>query len=61
METIDLLLERDDELFHNPSWFHEPSCPVCGGPLIPLRDFYRCSRCCHSFCESCEGGIGESE
>jgi hypothetical protein len=32
-----------------------PPCPVCSGPLLPLRDFYRCSRCGFSICAGCEG------
>ena len=32
-----------------------PLCPVCSGPLIPLRDFYRCARCSFSICVGCEG------
>ena len=51
MDMIDLLLDDEDQ----PST--EPACPICNGPLIPLRDYYRCSRCAHSFCESCEGGV----
>jgi hypothetical protein len=31
-------------------------CPVCGGYVISLRGFDRCSHCSYSFCESCEGG-----
>jgi len=54
MDTIDLVLES-----HDPP-ATEPACPVCSGPLIPLRDIYRCARCSHSFCESCEGGAESS-
>jgi hypothetical protein len=32
----------------------QPPCPVCGGPLIPLRGQYRCSRCLFSLCVGCE-------
>ncbi len=32
----------------------EPACPVCEGPLIPLRGTVRCSRCYFSFCQGCE-------
>ena len=32
----------------------EPPCPVCGGPLVPLRGEYRCSRCRFSLCVGCE-------
>jgi hypothetical protein len=38
-----------------------PTCPACGGVLILLRGFYRCSRCCYSVCESCETGAEEDE
>jgi hypothetical protein len=55
MEMIDLLLDDDDQL-ESP-----PVCPVCDGPVIPLRDYYRCSRCAHSFCETCEGGLANDE
>jgi hypothetical protein len=30
-------------------------CPVCNGPLIPLRGNYRCARCFFSLCVGCEG------
>ncbi len=33
-----------------------PQCPVCSGLLIPLRNVYRCARCCYSICAGCEGG-----
>jgi hypothetical protein len=32
-----------------------PLCPVCSGPLIPLRDFSRCARCNFRICVGCEG------
>jgi len=35
-----------------------PPCPVCAGPLIPLRDQYRCTRCFYSFCAGCENPDG---
>jgi hypothetical protein len=31
-------------------------CPVCTGPLLPLRGELRCGRCAFTFCEGCEGG-----
>jgi hypothetical protein len=34
----------------------EPPCPVCEGPLIPLRGVFRCSRCYFSLCLGCEAG-----
>jgi hypothetical protein len=34
-----------------------PQCPVCAGVLVPLRGFFRCSRCYFSLCVSCEGGV----
>ncbi len=44
----------------------QPRCPVCNGPLFPLRDSYRCARCSYSLCVGCEtqqgpdaGGLGE--
>ncbi len=30
------------------------TCPVCGGPTIPLRGVLRCLRCCYVICEACE-------
>lgn len=33
----------------------QASCPVCGGLLLNVGGFCRCSRCCYSLCESCEG------
>ncbi len=53
METMDALVSEENE----PTT--DFACPLCGGPLMPIRDCYRCTRCCHSFCESCEGGAGE--
>jgi len=55
MDMIELLLDQDEQ----PS--AELACPVCGGELIPLRDYYRCSRCAHGFCESCEGDANLSD
>jgi hypothetical protein len=34
----------------------QPTCPVCTGLLIPLGELWRCSRCCFTLCEGCEGG-----
>jgi hypothetical protein len=31
------------------------SCPVCGGPTVPLRGMLRCLLCCFVLCEQCEG------
>lgn len=33
-----------------------PTCPLCNGVLIPLRESYRCSRCQFMLCKECEGG-----
>lgn len=55
MDMIDLLLDDNDK----PAV--EPACPICDGPLILLRDYYRCIRCAHSFCEACEGRVGDDE
>lgn len=51
MDIIDLLLD-DEETAST-----QPVCPICEGPLVPQRDYFRCSRCAHSFCESCDGGL----
>jgi hypothetical protein len=32
----------------------QPLCPVCSGPLVPLRGNYRCGRCFFSLCVGCE-------
>jgi hypothetical protein len=29
-------------------------CPVCSGSLVPLHNFYRCSRCSYHICAGCE-------
>jgi len=50
------------------SWACPGGCPVCSGPLVPLRGTYRCTRCCYSLCVGCEaptpaptaGPIGEA-
>jgi hypothetical protein len=52
MDFIDLLLDDEEQTMTGPV------CPICEGPLILQRDYFRCSRCAHSFCESCEGGLG---
>jgi hypothetical protein len=31
------------------------ACPICGGPMIVLRDECRCCQCNFRMCESCEG------
>jgi hypothetical protein len=33
----------------------QPSCPVCGGVLLPLRGTCRCTRCAFSLCVGCDG------
>lgn len=33
-----------------------PQCPVCGGTLVPLRGFWRCTRCAYLLCVGCEAG-----
>jgi hypothetical protein len=30
------------------------ACPCCEGVLVPVRDAYRCVRCCFSICAGCE-------
>jgi hypothetical protein len=37
-----------------------PRCPACNGPLVELRATLRCSRCCFSICEGCDGEPGDS-
>jgi hypothetical protein len=32
----------------------QPCCPLCNGPLVPLRGDYRCSRCLFHLCVGCE-------
>ena len=35
-----------------------PACPLCGGPLIEIKQKRQCSQC-RAICEtSCEGGRG---
>jgi hypothetical protein len=31
-----------------------PTCPCCAGPLVMLRDAYRCVRCQYTLCVGCE-------
>jgi hypothetical protein len=33
----------------------QSTCPVCGGCLLPLGSFSRCSRCGFALCVGCEG------
>ena len=38
--------------------FTGPTCPVCGGYLIEIRQKLQCSQC-RTICETCcEGGLG---
>jgi hypothetical protein len=32
----------------------KPCCPLCNNVLIPLRGFFRCSRCFFTLCAGCE-------
>jgi hypothetical protein len=34
-----------------------PCCPVCAGPLVPLRESYRCCRCFFTLCAGCEAPV----
>jgi hypothetical protein len=34
-----------------------PSCPVCGGGLIPLRGNWRCGRCSFALCAGCDPSL----
>jgi hypothetical protein len=34
--------------------FLRPTCPLCGGELVALRNLYRCSRCSYGICAGCE-------
>jgi hypothetical protein len=34
----------------------QPACPVCTGPLLIWGPLWRCTRCCYTICEGCEGG-----
>jgi hypothetical protein len=29
-------------------------CPLCQGPLLPMRGFARCLRCGYALCAGCE-------
>jgi hypothetical protein len=37
-----------------------PPCPVCTGFLVYLRGGFRCSRCCFTLCEGCEGETADN-
>jgi hypothetical protein len=47
-----------NENAQNQSLPNIPPCPVCAGRLVPLRGFFRCSRCYFSICVGCEGVSG---
>jgi hypothetical protein len=55
METINASAQQEKTL-HS-----QPICPACGAPLILLRDFYHCFRCCYSVCESCDTEAEDEE
>ena len=38
-----------------------PCCPVCNGPLVPLRDAYRCARCLFTLCVGCDVGAAGAD
>ena len=40
---------------------HVSYCPACNGPLIPLRDAYRCSRCFLTLCVGCDAADGPDQ
>ncbi len=48
MEMIDLMQPQEEPKV-------QAACPICAGPLVPLRDYCRCVRCQHIFCDACEG------
>jgi hypothetical protein len=37
-----------------PAPARPPACPVCSGPLVPLRGFARCARCFYTLCDGCD-------
>ena len=37
----------------------QPICPFCGGILVRLSHFVRCSRCLFEFCDECGGADRE--
>jgi hypothetical protein len=41
-----------------PATSAAPSCPMCGGGLVPMRGTWRCSRCYFALCAGCEPGSG---
>ncbi len=38
-----------------------PSCPCCGGVLVPLRGQVRCQRCQWAICAGCEGSSRDDD
>lgn len=52
MDTTELLV--DDPVCCVASVPSE--CAVCGGDLVPLGEWTRCTRCGLTMCQSCEGG-----
>jgi hypothetical protein len=55
METINASAQQEKTLQS------QPICPACGAPLILLRGFCRCIRCCYSVCDSCETEAEDEE
>jgi hypothetical protein len=52
--------QADDHITNDksPDEYCRRACPVCGGPLLEIRQKLQCSRC-HSIVETCcEGGRG---
>jgi len=37
----------------------ESRCPLCGGPMVEVRDLVRCGRCHFTTCVGCGEGFAE--
>jgi len=48
-------IQREYWLDANENVSREERCPLCGSPLVLLRDESRCCRCFFRQCESCDG------
>ena len=56
MEILEVSVPADEQPL-----LADLACPICGGLLVPLREHMRCSRCYHSFCDTCDGTANREE
>lgn len=38
-----------------------PTCPLCNGMTVPVREMFRCCLCGFTTCAGCQGGAAEND